>query len=133
MATDPDVRHLSIAIARSSRDVYDYASNPRNLPQWAHGLAGSIQQVDGEWVADSPMGKVRVRFAEPNDFGVLDHVVTLESGVSVRNPMRVVERGPGRSELIFTVFRQPNASDAAFEADASAVERDLRTIKQRLE
>lgn len=79
------------------------------------------------------MGTVRVRFVEPNAFGVLDHDVTLESGVSVHNPMRVVARDGGRSEVIFTLFRRPDVSDAEFEADAGAVEKDLRALKELLE
>lgn len=131
--TASDVRHISVAIDRSPREVYDFASKPENVPRWARGLAGSIENVGGEWIAKSPMGTVKVRFVEPNAFGVLDHDVTLESGVSVHNPMRVVAREGGRSEVIFTLFRRPEISDAEFEADATAVQRDLRALKELLE
>jgi hypothetical protein len=66
-------------------------------------------------------------------FGVLDHDVTLESGVTVHNPMRVVARDGGGSEVIFTLFRRKDVTDAEFEADARAVERDLRALKELLE
>ena len=128
-----DVRHISVAINRSPREVYDFASKPENLPRWARGLAGSIENVGGEWIAKSPMGTVRVRFVEPNAFGVLDHDVRLESGVSVHNSMRVVARDDGRSEVIFTLFRRPGVSDAEFDADAGAVEKDLGALKEILE
>jgi len=131
--TSPDVRHVSVAIDRTSREVYEFASRPDNLPRWAQGLAGSIEQVGGEWVAQSPMGKVKVRFTDPNTLGVLDHDVTLESGVSVHNPMRVVARPGGRSEVVFTVFRRPEVSDAEFESDTRAVQRDLEALKSLLE
>ena len=81
--------------------VYAFAPDPRNLPRWAAGLAGN------RWVADSPMGKVRIRFAARNLHGVLDHDVTLESGVTVHNPMRVPPpRGEG-SEFVFALIRRP--------------------------
>jgi hypothetical protein len=132
--TASDVRHISVAINRSPREVYDFASKPENLPRWARGLAGWIENVGGgEWIAKSPMGTVRVRFVELNAFGVLDHDVTLESGVSVHNPMRVVARSGGRSEVTFTLFRRPDISDAEFEADAGAVQKDLRALKELLE
>ena len=61
-------------------------------------VSGSIARVGGEWVADSPMGKVKVRLTPPNALGVLDHDVVLESGESVHNPMRVdSDRGRGVS------------------------------------
>lgn len=129
----PDVRHVSVAIEKTPREVYEFASRPENLPRWAQGLAGSIENVGDDWIAKSPMGTVTVRFVEPNALGVLDHDVTLESGVSVHNPMRVVARPGGRSEVVFTVFRRPELSDAEFEADARAVDRDLRALKALLE
>ena len=128
-----DVRHISVAINRSPREVYDFASKPENLQRWARGLAVSIENVCGEWIAKSPMGTVRVRFVEPNAFGVFDHDVRLESGVSVHNSMRVVARDDGRSEVIFTLFRRPGVSDAEFDADAGAVEKDLGALKEILE
>ena len=127
------VRHVSVAIDRAPGDVYAFASKPENLPRWARGLARSIEHVDGEWRAKSPLGTVRVRFVAPNAFGVLDHDVILESGVSVHNPMRVVARDAGRSEVIFTLFRRDGISDAEFEADAGAVAKDLRALKELLE
>lgn len=124
-----DVRHISVAIDRPQQTVYAFASRPENVPRWARGLATSIAQVGGEWIGQSPMGRVKVRFAPPNTHGVLDHDVTLESGVSVHVPMRVIARDGGRSEAVFTLFRLPGVSDAQFEKDASAVRRDLVALR----
>ena len=73
------------------------------------------------------MGKVQIRFVEKNTFGILDHDVILASGVKLHNPMRVVPNGRG-SEVMFTLFRQPDMSDAQFAADAQWVEKDLRML-----
>jgi hypothetical protein len=128
-----DVQHLSVYIARRPADVYEFASDPRNLPRWAAGLARSEVRREGdEWVADAPFGKVRVRFAPRNSFGVMDHDVKLESGVTVHNPMRVVPHGDG-SEFMFTLIRQPGTSDEQFASDKAAVEKDLKTLKDLLE
>jgi hypothetical protein len=45
------------------------------------GLSGSIQKINEDSIAESPMGRVKVKFAEKNKFGVFDHDVTLPSGV----------------------------------------------------
>jgi len=126
------VRHVSVTINRSPNQVYDFAANPENLPKWATGLGGSIKNVNGEWIADAPIGKVKIRFAERNAFGILDHDVILESGDKIRNPMRVVPNGSG-SEIVFTLFRQPDISDEKFSEDAKWVEKDLRILKDLLE
>ena len=125
-------RHVSVSILRSPKEVYAFASNIENLPRWASGLGGSIRNVDGEWVAEGPMGAITVRFAAPNELGVLDHDVALPSGEMVHNPMRVVPNGAG-SEVIFTLFRQEEVTDGQFERDAEWVEKDLWTLKELLE
>jgi hypothetical protein len=48
-----DVHHISIYIARRPPEVYEFASDPRNLPRWAAGLARSEVRKEGdEWVVD---------------------------------------------------------------------------------
>jgi hypothetical protein len=130
MATES--RHLNVRIRRPDEQVYRYVTDPANLPAWAAGLGGSIERVGPDWFADSPMGRVRVRFVPDNEFGVADHDVTLPTGETVRNPMRVLPDGDG-CEVVFTVRRQPAQSAADFEADAAAVSLDLTALKQLLE
>jgi len=128
-----DVQNLNIYIARRPNEIYKFASDPRNLPRWAAGLARSQVKKDGdEWVVDAPFGKVRVKFAKRNAFGVMDHDVKLESGVIVHNHMRVVPHGEG-SQFLFTLIRQPGMSDAQFDKDKVAVEKDLGALKNLLE
>ena len=90
------------------------------------------KQIDEDWIAESLMGKVKVKFAEKNKFGVLDHEVTLPSGVKVDNPMRVFPNKNG-SELIFTLYRRPEMSDQEFAEDTRAVEKDVAKLKTLLE
>jgi hypothetical protein len=79
-------KHISVSINRPSAQVYEFASNPENLPKWAAGLSGSIKKVNDDWIAESPIGTVKVKFAEKNKFGVLDHDVTLSSGAKFYTP-----------------------------------------------
>jgi Polyketide cyclase / dehydrase and lipid transport len=131
-AAASESRHISTHIDRPAREVYDYASNPANLPDWAPGLANSAERVDGQWIVESPMGRVVVVFAARNEFGVLDHDVTLPSGETIYNPMRVTVDGTG-CEVVFTVRRQPGMSDEDFERDANAVSADLSRLKRVIE
>ena len=80
----------------------DNAPANENLPKWATGLSGSIKKVNGEWIADAPTGKVKIKFVDDNKFGILDHEVVLETGVKIYNPMRVIANGNG-SEIFFYV------------------------------
>ncbi|UYL10268.1 SRPBCC family protein [Bdellovibrio sp. SKB1291214] len=126
-------KQISIAINKNANEVYQFISTPENMPRWAAGLSQSQMVKSGDdWIAESPMGKVKVRFAEKNKFGVVDHDVTLPSGETNHNPLRVVRNGDG-SEVIFTLYRLPKVSDADFDKDAAAVKKDLETLKSLLE
>jgi hypothetical protein len=125
-------RHVSELIDRPGADVYEYASNPANLPNWAPGLGSSVENVDGQWFVETESGRVGVAFAERNRYGVLDHDVTLPSGEVIYNPMRVVPNGDG-CEVVFSVRRLPDMSDEDFARDAGLVQADLTRLKHVLE
>lgn len=123
---------FGVFIGRCPADVYAFASNPLNLPQWATAFCKSITQSAGIWVADTPLGSMAIRFIDRNDFGLLDHFITLPSGVEVYVPMRVIHHGGG-SEVIFTLLRPPETTDAEFLEDGGMVAQDLQMLKSILE
>jgi hypothetical protein len=127
-----DSRHIAQWIERPAAAVYEYAANPANLPAWAPGLGRSVENAGGQWFVDTDMGRVQVAFAPPNDFGILDHDVTLPSGEVVYNPMRVISAG-GDSEVVFTLRRAAGLSDEEYERDAAAVASDLARLKRLME
>lgn len=124
--------HLSISIDAVPSDVSAFTGNPANLPQWAAGLSAGIRQEAGKWITDSPMGVVEVRFTGSVELGILDHDVTLPDGTTVQNPLRVLANGTG-SEVVFTLYRLPDTSDADYEQDAAMIRDDLVRLKALLE
>jgi hypothetical protein len=127
-----DSKQISEWIDRRAADVYEYASDPANLPQWAPGLGSSVENVDGQWFVQTPAGRVGFTFVERNKYGVLDHEVTLPSGEVIYNPMRVVPDGDG-CEVLFSLRRLPDMSDEDFARDAGFVQADLTRLKHVLE
>lgn len=109
-------------------EVYAFVSDPRHLPDWAAGLAKSVQERDGQWVVDSGDGEWIVEFAEHNAFRVADHVVTLPDGTKQLNPMRVLANGLG-SEITFTVFRGEVDTDAEWAALQATIQADLDALE----
>jgi hypothetical protein len=125
-------RIINISIQRDHRTVYGFVSNLENLPRWAGKAFKSIKQLDGEWIAETTQGTVRVSLVERNEFGVLDHYVKTSTGTELFIPMRVVKNGDG-SEVIFTLFQTPEMSDVQFDEDAKLVEQDLFSLKNIME
>ena len=130
MATES--RHIGERIGRPAGEVYDYASDPVNLPRWAPGLGSSVEKSGGRWFVQTSMGRVGFAFVPRNEYGVLDHDVTLPSGEVVYNPMRVIADGHD-CEVVFTLRRRPGMSDAEFSEDAGAVAADLARLRRILE
>ncbi|MBP1882245.1 SRPBCC family protein [Sinorhizobium mexicanum] len=125
-------RIIHTSIARDWREVYAFMADHEKMPLWASGLSSGLTRDGDEWVAPGPLGNARVRFAPDNDFGVVDHLVTLESGLKAHNALRVVPNGDG-AEVMFTLLRQPDMSDEQFAADAAWVEKDLAALKSIME
>ena len=116
-------RHVSVWIDAAWEAVYAFASDERNLSEWAAGLD------------DPQLAAEVVEFVPTNTLGVLDHIVGLPDGRKVYNPMRVIPTlaGEYRCEVVFTVRRQPDQTDDQFDADAAAVTEDLATLKRLME
>ncbi len=128
-----EARIIHLSINRPWRDVYEFAHRPQNMQLWAAGLARGLVCDGDEWIADGgAVGDVRVRFCPANAFGVIDHWVRLADGTVVFNALRVVANGDG-CEVMFTLLRQQNMNDAAFDHDANLVRRDLEKLKVLLE
>ena len=127
-----DTAHVGQRINRPATDVYTYVADPANLPHWAPGLATAVDQVDGEWFVTFGDARAKVRFAPANVYGVLDHEVTLPTGETFLNPVRVVPYGEG-CEIVFSVRRLPGVSDDDFARDTAQVTADLALLRGLLE
>lgn len=132
MSTLLESRTVSIRINCPLARAYAFLARPENIPQWASGLGDSMRRDGEAWIAETPNGPLKVRFTAPNDFGVLDHYVMLDSGDEVTIPMRAIANGDG-CEILLTLLRLPAMSDEKFSADIAWVQRDLQALKTLLE
>jgi hypothetical protein len=131
--TTHEAKAVSVSINRSPDEVYRYLANPENFPKWAPNFCHAIRKAGGgQWIADTTMGALKVRFVPDNEFRVADHYVTLSSGEEIQNPIRVLPNGTG-SEVVFMVFRREGLSDEEFRADWGTVQKDLEALKRVLE
>lgn len=127
-----EARLIGLTIDRSMKEAYAFASQPENFPEWAAGMSSSLHREGKTWRAETPLGEATIRFSPPNEFGVLDHWVTLPGKPVIYIPLRMIENGTG-TQVAFTLFRQPGMSEADFDQDAAMVEKDLAALKHLLE
>lgn len=126
------VKNISISIDKPVGKVYQFASNPESFPVWVEFIKSMRKEARDIWFAETDLGNIKIEFTPKNEFGIIDHLVTLPDGSTTNNPMRVIENGKG-SELVFTLFWMPSRTVEEFNQDAKLVENDLKKIKQILE
>lgn len=85
------VKNISISINRPSVRVYEYASNPKNLPTWVEFIKSMTMETEKLWFAETELGNLKIEFVPKNEFGIIDHLVTLPDSLTVNNPIRVIE------------------------------------------
>jgi hypothetical protein len=124
-------RTVGITIDRPWQEVYAYAADPANMPHWAAGLGSDFAPEGDYWVARQDGNAIRIHFTPNNPHGVLDHDVHTPGGV-VHVAMRVMPNGDG-ADVTFLLLQERGMTDAAFERDAKAVQKDLETLKALLE
>jgi carbon monoxide dehydrogenase subunit G len=123
---------VHISIPASPESVTAFLSDMEKWKTWAPWVRSVARRSDRDWSLETTDGAMTVRFAEPNSFGILDHRVTLASGVSVFNAMRVTPNGSG-SELTMVVLQSPEMSDEQFKQDVRAVTDDFARLKSAAE
>lgn len=109
-------KHISVCIQCEPSTVYEFVTNPKNLSRWASGVTEDMD----------------LRFIPRNELGVMDHVVTLQSGESFYNPFRVFRNDDG-AEVLFTLHRHPQVGEEEFWADQDRIYQDLMKLKSVLE
>lgn len=122
---------ILVEIQATTEKVYNFASDPRNLPVWAPNFAKAVSATEKGWVVETEEGPAAIEFASRNGLGVLDHWGRLPDGAKFFNPMRVVPDGDA-SILSFTLFRQDGWDDDRLASDAALVQADLDRLKAHL-
>jgi hypothetical protein len=120
------------SILAPPQDVVAFLSDLQNWKTWASWIRSVARTSPRDWTLETETGLMKVHFVEPNALGVLDHHVTLASGVTVFNAMRVLPNGTG-SELVMVLFQAPATSTSEFERDIEAVTDDFARIKKTAE
>jgi hypothetical protein len=122
----------AISIHASPDHVYDFVSEPQNLPLWAVGFCRSIRRDDAtsdRWLVTTPQGEVPVRYSTDRAHRVVDFHLFPESGQPVTAHSRVVPNGDG-AEYVFTQLQAPGMPDAVFDAQVTALIEELEVLQR---
>jgi len=127
-------RVVVVSINRPFQEVYDYLAEPSNLSQWGTNFGTEMRHVSGsDYEVDIPAGKVMLRFAERNRFGVIDFAIyPMGAEPGPPTPARVYPNGDG-TDVAITMFKFPGITDEKFDSDEEWMRSDLGRMKIILE
>ena len=126
-------RIIGVLIERPVSEVFRFLFDPWNYPKWASVTRHRFEYRSGrDWLVDTTAGPRIIRFAEPKDYGVLDHAVFVEGEEPVVSPMRAVPT-EGGTLLTFTLFQRPGFTDEGLASTAEWITADLLAAKSLLE
>ena len=123
---------VHVAIEAPPASVVAFLSDMEQWKAWAPWARSAVRSGPNAWELSTDDGAMRFRFVEPNAFGVLDHDVTLTSGVTLTNSLRVTPNGTG-SDLVMVLLQWPHLSAEEFDRDVQAVTDDFARIKSAVE
>lgn len=126
------VNIISIKIEKPKDEVFLFASNPENFPQWM-AFVQSIKKISGDsWKAETTIGSVIIDVFPENKLGVIDHNITFPDKTVVHHSLRVIQNDTG-SKVVFVLFEMPGKTPEEYQKDAVAVRADLNKLKQVME
>ena len=125
---------IKVPIERPFAEVYEFLADPLNFRRWAANPDSEMEPLDGgDWLVDLPTGRMAIRFAPRNTFGVLDYQVFPPGGNGGPVvPVRLIANGEG-CELVFVWMQRPGSPIERFKSDAEWVASDLTRLKTLLE
>ena len=125
---------IKVSINRPYAEVYAFLADPMNFSRWAASPDAVMEPLDGgDWLVDLPRGRMAIRFAPRNNFGVLDYQVFPPGGNGGPvTPVRLVPNAEG-CEVLLLWFQRPGVMDEMFKSDAEWVASDLQRLKALLE
>ena len=123
---------VHVAIDAPTATVVAFMSDMEQWKAWAPWGRSAVRTAPNAWELATDDATMKFRFAEPNAFGVLDHDVTLASGVTLTNSLRVTPNASG-SDLVMVLLQWPHLSAEEFDRDVQAVTDDFARIKAAIE
>lgn len=128
----PESEVVRVSLRTPPHDLASFLRDLHSWKAWAPWIRTVQRTSSGDWTLDTEAGPMAIHFVDSDTPDVLDHEVTLASGVKILNSLRVSAQPPG-SELAMVVVQQPGASPEEFRRDVHAVRDDFARLKKVIE
>jgi hypothetical protein len=123
----------AVSIDAPEAVVFDFVSDPYNLPQWAPAFARSVRPDGDDWIVTTDGGDDRVHIRVSRELGTVDFLAAGPlPDVEMGGFSRVIQNGEG-SEYLFTLLFAEDMSEADLAGQRAAVAGELAAVRLRCE
>ena len=122
----------SITINCDFGKLYDFISEPVNIPEWIPQFCTSVEHNGDGWVAQTAAGKVKLFCKSNREFGIIDYEFKPVLPIKLMLHSRIIPNSKG-CVFVITHFKLPFASDEIFEKQKDKVIQQLGTLKKFME
>jgi hypothetical protein len=122
---------VTTILAADQREVFDYLSDIRCLPEWATEFARELKREGHDYKVVNGLGEFYFRIDGDPRTGVIDMFAGPTKDQMAVFPTRAVALPDGRTAFTFTMFQGPGMSDELFESQHRSLQREFANIEAR--
>ncbi len=118
--------HIVLGVAMNK--AFSYIADYANIPKWSINFILKLEKVGDEYMATTPVGKMKYEIVAEKSTGVIDLVLDHKP-----LPTRVVSLGPDTTLYLFTLILPSEIPDQEFQRGIKGLEEELELLKEQVE
>jgi hypothetical protein len=111
---------------------FDFLAEVEHLPDWAVNFCLSLERDGDEWWAETPGGRLLVRYATNPRTRVLDITTGPDPDHLMTWPARVVPLPDDACAFLFTVIQAPGVPDDVYAQQCDGLAAEMEVLERRL-
>ena len=112
--------------------LFAFLSDPLHMPQWAGAFCSSVERSGDSWLAQTPLGKVKLACNSNQQSGIIDYEFKPALPIKIMLHSRVIADGSS-SQLVLTHYQIPFTPEDFFEKQKKKVSEQLVSLKSFME
>lgn len=120
---------ISAVLTAPSRVVFNYLSDPTNLPEWATEFCLGLSEENGVFTALTPMGELIIDIEADLDSGVIDMYASTDGCKGLPLATRALPISEAQTLYTVTLIREPSVPDATYQQQLGSLRKEMDNLR----
>ena len=120
---------LSAILAAPARVVFNYLSDPNNLPEWATEFCLGLSEENGVYTAQTPMGELIMNVEADSKSGVIDMYASSDGQKGLPLATRALSLSEEQTLYTVTFIREPGVTDSMFQQQLGSLRKEMDNLR----